>query len=109
MRDKGHLLGQLAEAVADRTPIDWSAVRPAGSSDGLFGALRSLDLVAARTAGAALPPTVSRPGVAALPRWALAATAACVVAVLLGLAGALFGVHDRRAVPVALQVATAVV
>ena len=109
MRDREDLLGQLAGAIADRTPIDWAAVGPrltVRSREELITALRSIDLVATRSWRADLSTTVARSGAAALPGWIVAIAAACVAAVLAGVAGALLGVPDAGVVPIGLLVAT---
>jgi hypothetical protein len=98
----------VAEAIADRMPIDWAAFRPRVSGDTrdrLFDALRSLDRLAI---GATMTqPTIptARTGVSALPRWALPGPALSVLVVAAGLLGAVIGVPQAGAAPVGLQLA----
>jgi hypothetical protein len=107
VREPARLLPQVAEAIADRAPIDWAAFEASTSpGDRLIGALRSIDRVAGDTAdGHAGASPVVRAGAWALPGWTLGVAAACVAVVAGGLAGAVLGLPDRGVVPIGLQVA----
>jgi hypothetical protein len=105
------LLSLVAEAVADRAPVDWRALDAAtgsGPRAPVVAALRWLDRLAATCAGgASLRPAIR--GRVRLPIWVGLATAACLAVVLAGLLGVALGVPDRAAVPIGLQVAAALV
>lgn len=101
------LLSQVAEAIADRAPVDWIALdttAPPGAGTEVVAALRSLDRLAETCAGGPAVKAVTR-GPSVLPTWMGAVAVACLVVIAGGICGVVIGVPDGGAVPIALQIA----
>jgi hypothetical protein len=106
--DHARLLLEVAEAIADRTPIDWTAVHQQRTprADRLLAAFRAIDDVACETRGGR--PITAVPALrSAIPPSTLGAAAACVLGIAAGLAGAVWGEPDAGGVPIAWQLAGA--
>jgi hypothetical protein len=104
---RARILSLVAEAIADRTPVDWTALKanaPSDAREEVVAALRSIDHLAETCAGGpAVKPAVRDPFV--VPIWVGAVALACLVVIVAGICGVTFGLPDRKAVPIGLQIA----
>ncbi len=101
------ILSLVAEAIADRAPVDWIALKanaPPGAGEEVVAALRSIDRLAETCAGGPATKPAAR-GPAVLPIWVGAVALTCFAAIVAGICGVVFGVPDGRAVPIGLQIA----
>lgn len=101
------LLSQVAEAIADRMPVDWTSLGTTalpGGGEAVVAALRSIDRLAETCAGGPATKPATR-GASIRPLWVGAVALACLGVIVAGVFGVIFGVPDGRAVPIGLQIA----